>query len=71
MLVAIKVLNPQTFIRLTMMSEDNNNNNNNKNNKLKAKDCKICQKQNTVVFDYDTGESVCSWCGAVLPDYDD
>jgi transcription initiation factor TFIIB len=45
------------------MTENNNNNN-------KPKDCKICGKNNSVIFDYNTGELVCTQCGAVLAEDD-
>src|SRR5688500_9608136 len=50
--------NSQIFITMTTTIENNNN---------KPKNCKICGKENSVVFDYDTSESVCCICGAVIP----
>jgi len=37
----------------------------------KPKQCKICNTPNSVIFDYQTLESVCNVCGAVLPEDDD
>jgi transcription initiation factor TFIIIB Brf1 subunit/transcription initiation factor TFIIB len=54
-----------------MTSATIENNNNNNNNDGKAKNCKICGNNNTVIFDYNTGELVCTVCGAVTPEDDE